>query len=75
MRTRAIQLGILVCAGLFAACQKEFDQSTLPRGQDTNLDTSYVELYPPFPGIIRGSSPAASSSASRSRARSRRGRS
>ena len=51
MRTRAIQLGILVCAGLFAACQKEFDQSTLPRGQDTNLDTSYVELYPPFPGF------------------------
>ena len=51
MRTGVTTSGVLICALLFGACQKEFDQSTLPRRQDTNLDTSYVELYPPFPGF------------------------
>jgi hypothetical protein len=39
---------ILLIAGLFGACQKEYDISTLPRQPDTLLDTSYVELSPPF---------------------------
>ena len=42
---------IFLVAGLFVACQKEFDISTLPRQPDTLLDTSYVELFPPFGGF------------------------
>jgi len=42
---------IVLVAGLFVACQKEFDISTLPRQPDTLLDTSYVELFPPFGGF------------------------
>ena len=52
MRTGAIIPLLLLIAGLFGACQKEYDLSTLPQQPDTPLDTSYVELFPPFPGFV-----------------------
>jgi hypothetical protein len=45
--TRSIALGILV---FLLGCQEKFDLSTLPQQGETTLDTSYVELFPPFPG-------------------------
>jgi len=51
MRTGARILLILLPAGIFGACQEKYDLSTLPQQPDTPLDTSYVELYPPFPGF------------------------
>lgn len=52
MRKRAAGFAVvLLCAGLLGACQKEYDLATLPQQPDTPLDTSYVELYPPFPGF------------------------
>ncbi|HTY58358.1 MAG TPA: hypothetical protein VMF59_06050 [Bacteroidota bacterium] len=50
MRTGATGILILL-AGLFGACQKEYDLAQLPQQPDTALDTSYVELYPPFTGF------------------------
>jgi hypothetical protein len=51
MRSGVLISLIVLLAGLFVACQKEFDLSTLPRQPDTLLDTSYVELFPPFGGF------------------------
>ncbi len=48
MRTPGI---LLVClCGMLTACQRQLDLSTLPQQVEATLDTSYVELYPPFPG-------------------------
>ncbi|HMK39421.1 MAG TPA: hypothetical protein VK569_08775, partial [Bacteroidota bacterium] len=51
MRSGAAIILILVAGGLFWSCQKAYDLSTLPQPPDTPLDTSYVELFPPFPGF------------------------
>jgi len=51
MRSGAIIFLIPVAAGLLGSCQKAYDLSTLPQPPDTPLDTSYVELFPPFPGF------------------------
>ena len=50
MRPGYVTVALLVSAALFAACEKEFDLSTLPQQGAPSLDTAYVELFPPFAG-------------------------
>jgi len=42
---------LLLLAALVCACQQEYDLSTLPQQPGTPLDTSYVEMSPPFYGF------------------------
>jgi len=51
MRPGHVTALLIVCAALFAACEKEYDLSTLPQQGGFTLDTAYVELTPPFPGF------------------------
>jgi len=52
MRTGTNILLILLIAGLFSTCQEKLDLSTLPQQTDTSLDTSYVQIFPPFGGFV-----------------------
>ncbi len=45
----AMMMSILFTAG----CQDKFDLATLPQQVDVLVDTSYVELEPPFTGFTR----------------------
>lgn len=44
---------VIACAVLLlaAGCQDRFDLSTLPQQPDTAIDTSYVPMFPSFPGF------------------------
>ena len=50
--TRSIALLVLVSILLSVGCEKEFDLSTLPQLPNSVIDTSYVQLSPPFSGYI-----------------------
>ncbi|HTO94551.1 MAG TPA: hypothetical protein VMM80_09245 [Bacteroidota bacterium] len=50
MRPAHATAPLLLCAALFAACEKEYDLSQLPQPGGATLDTAYVELTPPFIG-------------------------
>lgn len=51
-RSRRSVLGavLLVVLAFLPACQEQFDLATLPQQVDVLLDTSYVEVFPPFTG-------------------------
>ncbi len=50
-RLPALAAVAVILALAVSGCQEQLDLSTLPQQTDTLVDTSYVELFPPFSGF------------------------